>query len=85
MDFSKLDDAKKLEAFEAVVNNHYRYYQYYGNSLMSILTVTAVYRAVGRHLSGGWILAVTILSVVLLISAGDCLNAYYRRGKAILS
>ena len=85
MDFSKLGDSKKLEAFEAVVNNHYRYYQYYGNSLVSILMAAGVYIGAGGQLSRGWIFGVVGLSIVLLLGAGDCLSAYYRRGRAVLS
>jgi hypothetical protein len=36
IDFSKLSDKNVYAAFSGVNENHYRYYQYYANSLVAL-------------------------------------------------
>jgi hypothetical protein len=83
--FENLKDEKTFTAFTAVVENHYRYYQYYGNSLIAILVAVCVYVAQGKWNSWGWGIGMTFVLLVLLVSARDCLKKYYDRAAAILT
>ena len=39
LDYSKLSDKDKYAAFEGCIVNHYRYYQYYSNTLVALIIV----------------------------------------------
>ena len=84
-DFTQLDD--RLHGFLALVENHYRYYQFYANMAVA---VSATYSAkvlaesanqcqpVWQHL--GFVL----LEVVFLAGSRDSLRKYYRRVEQLL-
>jgi hypothetical protein len=83
-DFSKLRN--RLDAFEALVENHYRYYQFYANMLVAVV---AVFLARATQL--GTVCSTERLQLVLLMLAGvflaasrDTLGKYYARASQLL-
>ena len=78
LDFSLLKNKDTLEAFSAAVNNHYRYYQYYSNTFISL---TIVYVTYASEKKGVWFSQLTIwsllLEVALLLASGDCIRKYH--------
>ena len=79
-DDSKLQE--RLGAFEALVENHYRYYQFYSNMLVAVLFLfTARLIASGRPVADMNPLDYAILAIVPLYWAGsrDTLRKYYSR------
>lgn len=82
LDFAKLAD--RLEGFYALVENHYRYYQFYAN--MAVATAFAF----GLSLWGGMRLPVwaevSVLGVEAIFLAGsrDALRKYYERSSLLL-
>lgn len=85
MDFSKLKDPNAFAAYIGVVDNHYRYYQYYSNSLIGGLVALAFHVAFGgRSISYFEITAIVLVGVALLLASADSLRKYYGRGGAIL-
>jgi len=83
-DFSKLRD--RLDAFEALVENHYRYYQFYSNMLVAVV---AVFLARATHI--GALCSTDELQIILLMLAGvflaasrDTLGKYYGRASQLL-
>jgi hypothetical protein len=71
-DFSRLQT--NVSAFDVLIEIHYRYYQFYGNTLVALLfdLVVAV---------RGWPLAVVvaILCVLFFLGSRDTLRKYYER------
>ena|SRR5439155_12813876 len=84
IDFSKLKDKDIFAAFNGLVENHYRYYQYYSNTLVSVITAFGVYLAYGgeRPKPTIWI-AVILISLILLFASRDALQKYCRRAAAL--
>ena len=82
-DFSKLQ--QHFAAFEGAVENHFRYYQFYGNMLLAICLVPLAPNARGMWLSScaGWILG-SLLIVVYFLASRDTLTKYYARTAAML-
>ena len=73
-----------LEAFDYLVENHYRFYQFYGASLVATLSAYAAWRLSGAHESSGSAeLIVSALTWVFLVSSRDALAKYYG-GTALL-
>ena len=79
-DFSRLPE--KLAAFQSIVEDHYRYYQYYGNMLLA-LTFAYVAR---RNAISGWAhqwgavdIAFALVCVFLFLGSRDALAKYYRK------
>ena len=77
------DDSKlqaNLQAFDALVENHYRYYQFYSNMFVGLLVIYAARPPQS--------VALNILFVVLLIvffaASRDALTKYYRRAVLLL-
>ncbi|MBX7165946.1 MAG: hypothetical protein K1X74_06315 [Pirellulales bacterium] len=84
-DFSRFQ--ANLPAFEALVENHYRYYQFYANGFIALaLTATAWAAApAGAAERTAWIwVGVLMLEGVLLASARDTLQKYYRKTSRLL-
>lgn len=84
-DFRTLHE--KFDAFEGLVENHYRYYQFYANMLVSLILLYLAARFGGRvePLPIGWIDAgLVVLCGVLLAGSRDALRKYYRRVEALL-
>jgi len=85
-DFSRLQGG--LSAFEAVVDNHYRYYQGYSNLLIALLA--ALFLRPDFSQSFGFTplssyIAVSALIVLLFVASRDALRKYYERTGSILS
>ena len=84
-DDSRLQDC--LGAFEALVENHYRYYQFYGNMLVAMLFLFAARLiATGRQIGDVNTLDCAILAIGVLYWAGsrDALRNYYSRAEILL-
>ncbi len=85
-EFALLDD--RLHGFLALVENHYRYYQFYSNMLIAAAFAFAAY-AVGNSLAicppTGVSFAFFALEIVLLAGSRDALRKYYRRAERLLS
>lgn len=76
---------QNLPAFQGAVENHYRYYQFYGNMLLALILIPIAPNARSRWLfaASGWIIGTTLLFVYFLASR-DALNKYYARTAAML-
>jgi hypothetical protein len=83
--FASLSDDKKLAAFEAVVENHYRYYQYYANTLVAILcSAVAVSLFSDESLGAKTWVGVLGISLALFLGSRDALRKYNQRSEAVL-
>jgi hypothetical protein len=83
LDFAKLQ--ANIDAFQAVVEYHYRYYQAYGNTMVAILVV-----AIGRWPFSGvrsvtGLLAIVALMLLCFVASRDALRKYYVRLTALYS
>jgi len=84
-DFSKLDE--RFEGFTGLVENHFRYHQFYGNMF---LAVAIAYRArliwEGISVWEGGLLSVGffVLEAILLAGSRDALRKYYSRASRLL-
>ncbi|MBU2645361.1 hypothetical protein KKI24_11700 [bacterium] len=86
IDFSKLSDRDKYSAFLGLVENHYRYYQYYSNTLVSILISSISYIIVKQELPQYYFVVLVIaILITLFFASRDALRKYYNRTKAILN
>lgn len=84
-DDSKLQD--KLDAYQALVENYYRYYQFYANMLVAVLTVFLSRLAVsGRGFAELNLADCGILAIGALYWAGsrNTLRNYYTRAAFLL-
>lgn len=69
---------KNLEAFDYLVENHFRYYQFYGASLVACVVAYAAWRVGGGvDTTGGAEFGVSLLVGVFLVSSRDALRKYY--------
>jgi hypothetical protein len=85
IDFAKLKEKERYEAFSGAVENHYRYYQYYSNTLVAIVAAFIFDIALGgfrpsipMYLAGG------ATALVLFFASKDTLTKYFARANAIL-
>ena len=84
-EFANLDE--RLHGYLALVENHYRYYQFYGNTFIA---AAFAYRAnlivEGRQIwRDGWTaFGFVILEIILFIGSRDTLRKYYRRAERLL-
>lgn len=84
-DDSKLD--QKLSAFEYLVENHYRYYQFYGNSFVALLFAYVVWRwsPEGWAMPWGWVDAgMVFIEGVFFAGSRDALRRYYEGASFVL-
>ncbi len=83
-DDSRLD--KRLVAFNYLVENHYRYYQFVANSLVVVVGAYWVNRWMGTSplLGFGTDLGFLILGVTLFAASRDALLKYYARTGRLL-
>ena len=81
LDFSRLQD--NIDAFHAAVDYHYRYYQFYGNSIIALLVISA-----GRWPPWGLLaglppclvgFGLLFLLVLFFCASRDALLKYYAR------
>jgi hypothetical protein len=85
LDFSRLQ--KNLDAFTFEVESHYRYYQFYGNTLVSLVFAYITWRTSCKTLDHGLLLAdigVLVLGTVFLVASRDSLRKYYERTSQVL-
>lgn len=85
-DFSRLQE--NLAAVDTLVDNHYRYYQFYANMLVAAVFSAACRRIAlpSNGLSLDWVDAASIaLSVILFAGSRDTLRKYYARMGSVLS
>ncbi len=81
---NRLDE--RLDAFDYLVEVHYRYYQFYANTLIAIVWAYGVNRFSGKLplLGVGTDLAAVILCFVLFVGSRDALAKYYTRTSRLL-
>lgn len=82
LDFSRLTDC--LEAFYALVENHYRYYQFYSN--MVIATAFSFLTAIwgGRQMPAWAFAVVLVIEAIFVAGSRDALQNYYERSSSLL-
>jgi hypothetical protein len=83
IDFNELDKKDKLAAFLGVVENHYRYYQYYSNSLVAVELggISYLWNA-GKASFLQWGLAIFLIAI-LFAASRDCFRKFHIRGAAV--
>lgn len=78
---------RKIPAFEYIVEQHYRYYQHYGNGLIAVLFTYGVWRfSMETTPNPLGVIDAGVLIIVLVFYAGsrDTLRHYYRRTSILL-
>lgn len=85
LDFSQLKDSGKSMAFNAIIEHHYRYYQYYSNTLVGIFIAFLVYLVRGPAYPplSVWVLVMAVL-IALFFGSRDALGKYEDRAESIL-
>jgi hypothetical protein len=84
-DFSNLQ--ANLAAFEGAVENHYRYYQFFGSMVLVTLVAAAHAGHFSSQLSANLSSVTatsTILTVLFFVASRDALRKYYGRTSALL-
>ena len=82
-DFSKL--GKQLDTYRMLEENHYRYYQFYGNSLVACCYAYFTWRVVEHSkLITGFDLLFLALMAVLFLGSRDTLKKYYLRVEQLM-
>jgi hypothetical protein len=85
VDFSKLNDPNRFASFQGIVENHYRYYQYYANTLVAVVIAFSVYVTNASELPASGVCILLALTVVALTWASyDCFKKYHTRTAEIL-
>ncbi|PCI09701.1 hypothetical protein COB72_05545 [bacterium] len=84
-----LDDAKlqtNLEAFTRLVEDHFRYHQFYANTALAVVFGYPIWRS-----SESWFeqpiffdVGIVILVFILVLSSRDALSRYYSRSEQLL-
>jgi len=82
-DFSNLGGV--LPAFEAIVEDQYRYYQIYANTLVALVATFVVREVKMWRLDVPILVAVVVVAVALLCASRGCLKRFYQRGSAVLA
>lgn len=82
LDFEKLTE--RLEAFFALVENHYRYYQFYANVAVATAFTFGMKCVGGDDMTALAYVAVLGLEVVFLAASRDALRKYYERSSLLL-
>lgn len=85
LDESKLPE--RLEAFDYIVEHHYRHYQFYGNTAISILVAYSAWRTSGAaagHSVGMVEVSLAMVIFVFLLGSRDALGKYYARSVLLL-
>lgn len=77
-DFARL--TCNVEAFSLLVEHHYRYYQFYSNTLLAVLVAYPAFRLWGNQaVSPAVDLAIVLLETVYFVASRDALYRYYNR------
>jgi len=77
----------RVEAFELFIQIHYRYYQFYGNSLVSLTFTYFTWRAtisLATHAIGWPELVYGLLAALFFAGSRDTLRKYYARVSGLL-
>jgi len=75
---------EKPAAFAYLVENHYRYYQFYANTLVGVVWAYAVHRLLGiSHFSIGTDIGILILCATLFMGSHDALSKYRMRSQKL--
>ena len=83
-DFSKLH--KKLDAFDAIVVSHYRYYQFYGNMFVAVPLWLGCRISAGSSLmSPVAVLSCMLLELIFFVASRDSLHKYHHRAHQLLT
>lgn len=76
----------RLSAFERLVEDHYRHYQFYGNTAIAAVFAFAAWAASDAPWPSPWPeLALVALEFTLVAASRDALRRYYRRTGALLT
>jgi hypothetical protein len=83
--FANLSKDNNQASFDSIVENHYRYYQYYSNSFVAIVIGLIAYLLYSPQYPNYkvWI-GVAFIAVCLIWAAKDALDKYNERGAKIL-
>lgn len=86
-DFGKLKDKEAFAVFLGVVENHYRFYQYYSNTLVAVMSAFITYLIIQgpKTISGLVWVAFIVACPALLWASYDCLKKYYSKSEQIAS
>lgn len=78
-DFSRL--SAKLNAFDVLNEQHYRYYQFYGNTLVALCMAAVVrgWLVVRSGADAFQLLLLVVTALLLFAGSRDTLGKYYRR------
>ena len=79
--FRKLKDS--VDAFEQLIEIHYRYYQWHANSLIA-LTLAAFLRWPADGFNGRLFVLLIFVDALLFIGSRDTLSKYHRRVEELL-
>lgn len=84
------DDSRlqaNLEAFDLIVEHHYRYYQFHANTIVSLIVVYVAHRwSYGfDHFDGVRETAILLLSAVFWATSRSNLHRYYTRVTALMT
>ena len=83
-DFSNLQE--HIDAFQMAVDYHYRYYQFYGNSLMFLIVLDVFPQPLAGLVPGGMNshrFALAALAALFFVASRDALRKYYGRAVAL--
>jgi hypothetical protein len=85
LDFSRLTEKDVFTAFTGAVENYYRYYQYYSNTLIAVAVAFGACIYSGKAL---WMsklsLGSVMIGITLLLASADSLSKYYKSASQIL-
>lgn len=76
--------AAQLPAFNMLVEHHYRYYQFYSNTLIAILALLTAKLRLYQTPNLEALVWLALLCGILLASSRDCLSRYYSRIAQVL-
>jgi hypothetical protein len=79
--------AQKLQAYQFLIEIHYRYFQFYANTLVALPFSYGVWRfsPAGRSAATAWADAgVLLIELVFIAASRDALSKYYRRTAKLL-
>ena len=83
-DFGELQAS--IQAFELLVDSHYRYYQFYSNMLVAMIFFYIIERLFGAV---GWFtwrdIGFVVAAAILFAGSRDTLRKYYRRAEELLA
>lgn len=82
--FSQLSSRNTVAAFDRLIEDHYRFYQFHANGLVS-LTLAMILRWQALEFRFGDCVFLLLCDALLFVGARDNLSKYYRRVENVLS